>query len=72
MILFGGLQYPVAAIAEDELSPDLAWFIKVIESQCVGNGKEFDDFGHQTGLRVCFIEGNFLERFFSSDSVVQR
>ena len=50
------------AIAAEESSMDSIWFIKVTKIDCVGNGKDVDDYGHIIPTGVGYMMGNFLEK----------
>ena len=50
------------AVAADDNSLDPMWFIKVLEVDCCGNGKDGDDYGNIILVGVNFIKGHFMER----------
>ena len=54
-------QMYVAAAADDN-SLDPIWFIKVLETDCCGNGKDGDDYGNIIPVDVNFIKGHFKEK----------
>ena len=50
------------AIAAEESSTDSIWFIKVTKTDCMGNDKGVDDYGHIIPTGVGYMMGNFLEK----------
>ena len=47
------------AIAAEESSMDSVWFIKVTKIDCVGNGKDVDDYGHVIPTGVGYMMTTF-------------
>lgn len=51
------------------IRPGFWLFDESIVTQCVETGEGFYDYGYRTSHGVLFIKGNFLERYYDSDTI---
>ena len=58
------------AVAAGDNSLDPMWFIKVLEVDCCGNGKDGDGYGN-IPVSLNFIKGHFMEKSVFSNSKYQ-
>ena len=56
------------SVAANDNSLDPVWFIKVLEVDFCGNGKDGDDYGNIIPVSVNFIRGHFMEKSVFSNS----
>ena len=59
------------AVAAEEALMDLIWFIKVTKINCIGNGKDADDYDHTIPTGVGYMIGHFFEKSSQSTKTCQ-
>ena len=50
------------AFVADTSSVDTLWFVKIVNTSCIGNGNDSDDYGHTIPIGTHYLKGHFMEK----------